>query len=75
MADDDGHTHQSFSEVLGALGPGGTTAIRFEDYERIFGHEPTEDEIEGARAARFASDHGCSQTVDHGKGQVVFRKG
>jgi hypothetical protein len=75
MADDQGRTHKSFSEVLGALGPGGTAAIRFEDYERLFGHQPTEDEIEGVRAHQFAKDFGCTQTVDHGRKQVVFRKG
>jgi hypothetical protein len=72
---DDRHTHESFSEVLGALGPGGTAAIRFDDYERLFGHQPTEDENEGARAHRFAKDLGCTQKVDHGNKQVVFRKG
>lgn len=71
---DDGHTHESLSEVLGALGPGGTATIRFEDYERLFGHEPTEDQIEGERAHRFAKDNGCQQSVDHGSKRVLFRK-
>jgi hypothetical protein len=48
---DERHTHESLADVLGALGPGGTAAIRFEDHERLFGHQPTEDEMEGQRLA------------------------
>jgi hypothetical protein len=76
MNDNSGeHTHKSLGDVLGALGPGGMTAIRFDDYKRLFGAEPTEDELEGQRAAgSFAAKHGCEHEVDHPKRQVWFRK-
>jgi hypothetical protein len=71
----DGYTHQNLSQTLAALGPGGTAGIGFEDYERLFGKQPSEDELEGQRAAgKFANDHGCDHTVDHGKRQVWFTK-
>jgi hypothetical protein len=72
--DSEGHTRKTFSEVLGALGPGGTASMRFVDYENIFGKHPTEDEIEGQRAAQFAKDHGCDHTVDNAEKRVLFRK-
>ena len=72
--DDEGHTHKSFSEVLGALGPGGTASMDFEDHDRLFGHPPTEDEIEGQRAHRFAKDNNAKLEVDHGKKRVLFRR-
>ncbi len=78
MADDtndpEAHSHESLSTALGALGPGGMAALRFEDYTRLFGHEPTEDEIEGERAHRFARDNRCSQAVDHERREVIFRR-
>jgi hypothetical protein len=73
--DDDGHTHESLAGVLGALGPGGMAAIRFEDYSRLFGHHPTDDEIEGDRVRKFAKNFGCSHSVDHDTRRVVFTKG
>lgn len=72
--DGDGHTHESLANALGALGPGGTAAIRFEDYSRLFGHEPTEDELESERVRRFARDAGCTHEVDHDNQRVVFRR-
>ena len=74
MADDQPYQPKSFSQVLGALGPGGIATVSFDDYHTMFGHGPTEDQIEGARAARFASDHGCSQAFDHANRHVHFTK-
>jgi hypothetical protein len=71
---DEKHTHESLADVLGALGPGGTAAIRFEDHERLFGHEPTEDEMESRRLAQFAKDNGCTHKIDRAEKQVVFTK-
>ena len=73
--DGDGHTHQSLADALGALGPGGTAAIGFEDYARLFGKEPTEDQLESKREAeRFAALHGCEPSVDHAAKKVWFKK-
>lgn len=72
MADE--HTHKSLSDVLGALGPGGRATISFDEYSRLFGHEPTEDEIEGERAHRFAKDNGCRQELDSAAKRVSFLK-
>ncbi len=76
MADDrHGHTHESFGQTLGALGPGGTASLEFDEYTRLFGKEPTEDELEGQRAGgAFAAKHGCAAEVDHAKKRVWFRK-
>lgn len=71
---DEKHTRESLADVLGALGPGGTAAIRFEDHERLFGSEPTEDEMESQRLAGFAKEHGCTHKIDHAEKQVVFTK-
>jgi hypothetical protein len=71
---DEKHTRESLAEVLGALGPGGTAAIRFDDHERLFGHQPTEDEVEGQRLAQFAKDHGCSHKIDRTEKKIVFTK-
>lgn len=73
MADRE-HTHQSLSEVLGALGPGGRATISFDEYSRLFGHEPTEDEVEGERAHRFAKGNDCRQAIDHSGKRVTFEK-
>jgi hypothetical protein len=71
---DEKHTHESLADVLGALGPGGTAAIRFEDHARLFGREPTEDEMESQRLAEFARDNGCTHKIDRAEKQVVFTK-
>jgi hypothetical protein len=71
----DGYTHENFSHTLAALGPGGTAGIGFEDYERLFGVQPSEDELEGQRAAgEFADTHGCDHNVDHAARRVWFTK-
>jgi hypothetical protein len=73
--DDEPHTHKSLGDVLGALGPGGMTAIRFDDYSRLFGTEPTEDQLESKREAdRFAALHGCEPSIDHAAKKVWFKK-
>ena len=70
-----GHTHKSLSETLGALAPGGMAAIGFDDYKRLFGSEPTEDQIEGERAGKaFADKHGVEHEVDHRSRIVKFFK-
>ena len=68
------HTHQSLADVLGALGPGGRATISFDDYSSLFGHEPTEDELEGERAHRFAKGNDCKQVIDRTAKQVAFTK-
>lgn len=71
----DGYSHHDLAHTLGALGPGGMTSIGFDDYERLWGVQPTEDELEGQRAAgKFASDNGCEHRVDHAKRRVFFHK-
>ena len=70
----DGHTRETLASTLGALGPGGIASIGFEDYSRVFGLEPTGDELEGQRAASFATKHGCDHKVDHAKRRVFFTK-
>jgi hypothetical protein len=71
----DGYSHENLSQTLAALGPGGTAGIGFEDYERLFGVQPTEDELEGRRAAgEFAETHDCDHTIDHTKKRVWFTK-
>ena len=73
--DGDGHTHQSLADALGALGPGGMAAIGFENYKRLFGADPTEEQLETQReAARFAVQHGCEPSVDHTAKKVWFTK-
>lgn len=72
--DGENHTHKSFSEVLGALGPGGTASMDFEDHDRLFGHPPTEDEIEGQRAHQFAKSNNAKISVDHSAKRVIFWK-
>jgi hypothetical protein len=75
MANDaDARSHHTLAATLGALGPGGTAAITFEDYTRLFGSEPSEDELEGRRVRKFAADNACDHSVDHGKKRVWFRK-
>jgi hypothetical protein len=71
---DEKHTRETLAGVLGALGPGGTAAIRFEDHERLFGSEPTEDELESRRLAQFAKDNGCTHKIDPSEKRVVFTK-
>lgn len=73
--DGERHTHKSLGETLGALGPGGMAAIRFDDYTRLFGKDPTEEELETQReAAAFAAKHGCQHEVDHRSRIVKFFK-
>ena len=75
MSDNRGHTRETLSERLGALGPGGMAAVGFEDYKRLFGNEPREDELEGERAGKaFATNHGCDHEVDHSSRLVKFFK-
>ena len=75
MADRAGHTHDSFGQMLGALGPGGTATLDFDDYRRLFGADPTEDELESQRAAGgFAAKHDCDHRVDHASRRVHFIK-
>jgi hypothetical protein len=70
-----GHTHKTLGDMLGALGPGGMTAIGFNDYARLFGKEPTGEELESKREAeRFAALHGCEHSVDHAAKRVWFKK-
>ena len=68
------HTHQSLADVLGALGPGGRATISFDEYSSLFGHEPTEDELEGERVHRFLKSNDCKQDIDHTAKQVAFTK-
>ena len=68
------HTHQSLADVLAALGPGGRATVSFDEYTGLFGHEPTEDELEGERAHRFARSNDCRQDIDRTKKQVGFTK-
>ncbi|MEJ0012670.1 MAG: hypothetical protein WDM94_08580 [Bauldia sp.] len=71
----DGYTHENLSQTLAALGPGGSATIGFEDYEQLFGAQPSEDEIEGQRAAgKFADRHDCDHEIDHAKRRVLFFK-
>lgn len=71
----DGYTHENLSQTLAALGPGGRAGIGFEDYERLFGHQPSEDELEGERAGKaFASKYDCDHKVDHAKRHVWFTR-
>ena len=72
--DGDGHTHQSLGDALGALGPGGMAAIGFENYKRLFGSEPTQDELETRAAGKFAEKYGAVHSIDHTKRQVTFTK-
>jgi hypothetical protein len=73
--DDEPHTHKSLADMLGALGPGGTATIGFNDYARLFGAEPTGEQLESKReAARFAALHGCEHRVDHAAKKVWFKK-
>jgi hypothetical protein len=73
--DDQSHTHRSLAAALGALGPGGMATITFDDHERLFGSDPSENELEGQRAAgKFAADNGCEHGYDHAKKWVWFRK-
>ena len=76
MADEsEGKRRQSLGQMLGALGPGGMTAIGFEDYEHAFGEQPPEDELEGQHSvAQFAAEHNCEHKVDHAKRRVFFMK-
>jgi len=70
-----GHTHKSLADTLGALGPGGTAAIGFNDYVRLFGAQPTGEQLESQREAdRFAALHGCEHRVDHAAKRVWFTK-
>jgi hypothetical protein len=71
---DEKHTHQSLSDVLAALGPGGRATVSFDEYTGLFGHEPTEDELEGERAHRFAKSNDCKQVIDRTAKQVAFMK-
>lgn len=75
MSDNDNHTHKSLGATLGALGPGGMAAIRFEDHTRLFGSDLTEDQLESQREAdRFAALHGCERSIDHSAKKVWFTK-
>ena len=70
----DGHTRETLASTLGALGPGGIASIGFEDYSRLFGSDPTEDQLDGQRAASFATKHGCEHKVDRAKRRLIFTK-
>ncbi len=66
-------SRKSLAEVLGALGPGGTISIDFDDYKHAYGSAPDEPNFEGHETiADLAAKSNCVHEVDHEKRKLHF---
>jgi hypothetical protein len=72
------HDRGTLASALGALGPGGTISITFDDYARMFspkGEHPHQFDEEGAREmGAFAAKHHCAHKHEPEKKLIHFMK-